>query len=241
MELISLEAYAGPLDLLLELIKKDELDVANIPIHRITASYLEEMHIRTIPSEDIAEFLSMAAYLLEIKSQMLLPDHALESAYTDAQDPRHALIHRLIEYQKIKEATLFLSAREFPLRIFSDDLPLILPKPAPASLDFEWESLVLWKAMETLLSRRDEESRHLLYDRLKKESYSVYLQQKEILTFLSYQMRVGFSSLVKDAPKAKQVASFLALLKLAQDQRVLLHQEKNFSEIEIERRSHGRS
>lgn len=242
MELkISLEEFAGPLELLLELIKKDEMDIYNIPIQQITSTYLEEMKKRAIPSEEIAEFISMAAYLLEIKSQMLLPDHSLESAFDDDKDPRHYLVHRLLEYQKVKEATLFLMAREYPLKIYSDDLPLILPKPAPASLAFELDSLVLKDALEALLNRRDDQSRSMLYDKLKKDSYSVFLQQKEILTFLSYQRKIDFSSLVKDAPKAKQVASFLALLKLAQDQRVLLNQKKNFSEIEIERRIRGKS
>lgn len=242
MELkISLEEFAGPLDLLLELIKKDEMDIYNIPIHRITSTYLEEMKKRAIPSEEIAEFISMAAYLLEIKSQMLLPDHSLEPAYDDDKDPRHYLVHRLLEYQKVKEATLFLMAREYPLRIYSDDLPLILPKPPAASLDFNLDSNLLKEAMEALLNRRDDQSRSQLYDKLKKDGYSVFLQQKEILTFLSYQRKVDFSSLLKDAPKGKQVASFLALLKLAQDQRILLHQEQNFSEIEIERRIRGKS
>ncbi|NLY37304.1 MAG: segregation/condensation protein A [Tissierellia bacterium] len=242
MELeFSLEEFAGPLDLLLELIKKDEMDIYNIPIHRITSSYLVEMKKRAIPSEDIAEFISMAAYLLEIKSQMLLPDHSLESAYEDDKDPRYYLVHRLLEYQKIKEATLFLMAKEYPLRIYSEDLPLILPKPPKASLDFELSSILLKDAMEGLLNRRDDQSRSRLYDKLKKDSYSVFLQQKEILTLLSYQMKIDFSSLLKNAPRGKQVASFLALLKLAQDQRILLHQQENFSEIEIQRRSRGKS
>lgn len=242
MELnISLEEFTGPLDLILELIKKDELDIYNIPINQITSSYLEEMKSRTIPSEEIAEFLRMAAYLLEIKSQMLLPDHQLESAFSDDTDPRYNLIHRLLEYQKVKEATLFLMTREAPLKIYSDDLPFILPKPKPASLVFDLDSSVLKKAMEAVLNRHDYNNYSLLYDKLKKDSYSVFLEQKEILTYLSYKMKLNFTSLLMDAPKAKQVASFLALLKLAQDQRILVHQEENFSDIEIERRSHGRS
>ncbi|NLY72328.1 MAG: segregation/condensation protein A [Tissierellia bacterium] len=240
MELnISLEEYSGPMDLLLELIKKDELDIYNIPIHSITSSFLEEMEKRTIVADEIAEFISMAAYLLEIKSQMLLPDHELESVLYDEKDPRRYLALRLLDYQRVKEARNYLSKREFPLSIYSDDLPIRLPRPKPSSLDFELDPLVLKEAMESLLNRWDSTSQELLEDRLKKDNFSVFAQQKEILTYLSYSDRLNFSKLIENEPKGKHVASFLALLKLAQDQRVLLHQRETFSEIEIERRGRG--
>ncbi len=242
MELnISLEEFSGPLELLLELISKEKVDVYNIPIHRITGSFLLEMKTRTIPSEEVAEFISMAAYLLEIKSRLLLPDHMLESVKEDDKDPRYYLITRLLEYQRVKEAREFLTARELPLRIYSDDLPIQLPKPKPANLDFSSEALELKVAMENLLNRWDEGSQELLQERLKRESFSVFVEQKEILTYLSYRDRLEFSSLIEDVPRGKSVASFLALLKLAQDQRVLLHQEKSFSDILIERRRDGRN
>lgn len=240
MELnISLEEYSGPMDLLLELIKKDELDIYNIPIHSITSSFLEEMENRSIIPDEIAEFISMAAYLLEIKSQMLLPDHQLESVLYDDKDPRHYLVHRLLDYQTVKEARSYLSKREYPLSIYSDDLPIRLPKPRPSNLDFELDSLILKEALDSLLNRWDSTSQELLEDRLKKENFSVFTQQKEILTYLSYSDKLSFSKLIENEPKGKHVASFLALLKLAQDQRVLLHQLRTFAEIEIERRGRG--
>lgn len=238
---INLEEYSGPLDLLLELIKKDELDIYNIPIHRITRSFLKEMELREIFAEEIAEFISMAAYLLEIKSQMLLPDHEMESAFYDEKDPRYYLVHRLVEYQRVKEAKEFLEAREYPLSIYSDELPIKLPKPKPANLDFSLDSLVLKESMDSLMNRWNLDSQELLEERLKREDFSVFAQQKEILTYLSYESRLRFSQLLIDEPRGKHVASFLALLKLAQDQRILLHQEESFSEIEIERRGRGRN
>lgn len=242
MELnINLDEYSGPLELLLELIGKEEIDIYNIPIHRITGSFLEEMKLRPIESERVAEFISMAAYLLEIKSKLLLPDHSLEPIMGGDEDPRYYLMTRLIEYQKVKETREFLAKRELPWRIFSDDLPILLPKPKAANLDFLADKKDLFTAMENLLNRWDDSSQELLRDRLKRENYSVMLQQREILTLLSYQERLGFSSFIAQAPKGKSVASFLALLKLAQDQRVLLHQERSFSDIFIERKSHGRS
>ena len=244
MELnFNLEEFSGPLDLLLELIKKDEVDLYNIPIHQITSRYMEEMNRRAIPSGEIAEFIAMAAYLLEIKSQMLLPDHQLKSILEDEKDPRRLLVHRLLEYQKVKESLLFLEKKEaMPRRIYSDDLPLLLPKPAPASLDFEMDAVLLKEAMERLYQRRDSyHTEGVFYDEIRKENFSVMNQQREILQLLSYMDRATFSNLFEEAPRGQWVAGFLALLKLAQDQRVLLHQEATFSDIEIERRKHGKS
>ncbi len=242
MELsISLEEFSGPLDLLLELIKQDEIDIYNIPIHRITKSYLDEMNKRAIPSGEIAEFITMAAYLVEIKSQMLLPDHQLQSILENEGDPRRLLVSRLLEYQKVKESRLFLEEKEaLPKRIYSDDLPLLMPKPKPASLDFQMDPNTLKEAMERLYQRRDSyHTEGVFYDEIRKENYSVMHQQREILQLLSYMDRTTFSGLFQEAPRGQYVAGFLALLKLAQDQRILLHQEETFSEIEIERRKHG--
>lgn len=236
-----LEDFSGPLDLLLELIKKDEVDIYNIPIHHITSRYMEEMKHRAIPSGDIAEFIAMAAYLLEIKSQMLLPDHQMASILDNEKDPRSLLVHRLLEYQKVKGGRLFLEEREaLPRRIYSDDLPLLLPKPAPKSLDFQMDASLLREAMENLYARRDSyHTEGIFYEEIRKENFSVMAQQREILQFLSYMDKTTFSGLFHSAPKGQWVAGFLALLKLAQDQRVHLHQEENFSDIEIERRKNG--
>jgi segregation and condensation protein A len=114
---IELDCYAGPLDLLLFLVRRDEIDLHDIPIARLTEQYLE--HLKLIQQVDVdlaGEFLVMAATLLEIKSQMLLPPQEQEQAAADDQglnplDPRYELVQQLLAYKRIKDAAMHLEQR----------------------------------------------------------------------------------------------------------------------------------
>ena len=104
---IQLPAYEGPLDLLLDLVRKQEIDIHNIPIAKITAQYLDYLHqLETLDVEISADFLYMAATLIHIKSKMLLPADPLAPA--EGQDPRSDLVHRLLEHEKFKNAAQML-------------------------------------------------------------------------------------------------------------------------------------
>src|SRR5690606_36920451 len=115
---VKIEAYEGPLDLLLHLIKKLEIDIYDIPMSEITEQYLLYIHSMQVLELDIAsEYLVMAATLLAIKSQMLLPkyeedldDEILDEDYSS--DPREELVAKLLEYRKYKEASLDLKEKE---------------------------------------------------------------------------------------------------------------------------------
>src|ERR1700731_4983534 len=112
---IRLEAYEGPLDLLLDLIKKQEIDIHNIPIAKITGQYLEYLHkLEQLDMDISADFIYMAATLIYIKSKMLLPPDPLGGP-EELEDPRADLVHRLGEHEKFKSA------------------PELLPQPQPSA------------------------------------------------------------------------------------------------------------
>src|ERR1700680_1658156 len=105
---IHLEAYDGPLDLLLDLIKKQEIDIHNIPIAKITGQYLDYLHkLEQLDMDISADFIYMAATLIYIKSKMLLPPDPLAGP-EESEDPRADLVHRLVEHEKFKSAAQFL-------------------------------------------------------------------------------------------------------------------------------------
>ncbi len=107
---ISLDEFEGPLDLLLFFIKRDELDIYNIPISKITADFISYIgDARNLNLEVAADFIYMASMLMSIKAKMLLPRSTAESAETDEFDPRTELVQRLLEYKRIKEAAVALT------------------------------------------------------------------------------------------------------------------------------------
>ena len=107
---ISLEEFEGPLDLLLFFIRRDELDIYNIPIAKITADFIGYIHdVRNLNLEVAAEFIYMASMLMSIKAKMLLPRAPMDGIDTDEFDPRTELVQRLLEYKRIKEASVAMN------------------------------------------------------------------------------------------------------------------------------------
>jgi segregation and condensation protein A len=143
---VETEAFSGPLDLLLHLIRQDEIEIVEIPIARIADQFLAVMH--DLGLNQAADYLEMAARLLRIKAQMLLPRPLDDD---DWQDPRYELVRRLLEYQQIREVADWLGAHaaqraeQFP-RGFVPDPPA--PEPAPLRLEL-WELLA---AVDQLLT-----------------------------------------------------------------------------------------
>ena len=110
---VQLEVFEGPLDLLLYLIKKDELDIYDIPIERITTQYMEYMDLMRMLDLNIAgEFIVMAATLMMIKSRMLLPPEERAELEEEEEDPRWDLVRQLVEYKKFKDAAMHLEGLE---------------------------------------------------------------------------------------------------------------------------------
>lgn len=224
---IKIDIFEGPLDLLLHLIQKDDLDIYDIPISQITTSYLNYLELLTELNINVAgEFLVMAATLMEIKSKTLLPSSP--TAEGEGPDPRAELVQRLLEYQKFKEAARFLGQRFDVQRdvhyrgapLFSKDdqiLDVNLPQ--------------LMEAFQSVLETAETEVRDILV-----EEIPVEVRIREILDILETKEFVSFSELFTPADGRKAlVVTFLALLELIRLKQVRVTQVANFGEIHIHR------
>jgi segregation and condensation protein A len=230
---VKLEVFEGPLDLLLYLIKKEEIDIYDIPIARITDQYLEYLELMQLLDLTIAgEFLVMAATLIHIKSKMLLPPDQAEAEQEEA-DPRAELVKRLLEYKKFKEAASTLGQMEsqqkhyFPrvgtgLKI--DDLPASEEEFVEASL-FD-----LITAFTKVLKDIPRETFH----KIVKDEFTVSEKIHDIVHLLCDRKTVFFTELFRAARnKTEVIATFLAILELIKIREISVRQVAPFGDIEI--------
>ena len=227
---VCLDLFEGPLDLLLHLIKKNEVDVANIPVAAITEQYLGYLDLLRDLSLDIAgEYLVMAATLLLIKSRMLLPSPDADEE--EEADPRADLVRRLIEYQRYREAAQALAERPRLRRdVFGRE-----PSPEEAA-DGELRPAVrvtVWELMEALravLARRQPELVH----EVEAEPVSLRDRLQSILYGLGVARSLTFDSLFDEgAGRHYVIVTFLALLELMKLGAVEAIQEERFGPILI--------
>ncbi len=233
---VDLDAFSGPLDLLLSLIRRDELDVLEIPIARITDQFvaaLDAMRERRI--EVTGEFLVMAATLMQIKSRLLLPRPVAAAASDDdeAEDPRRELVELLLEYQRYKEAAGLLD-RLAAARQQLFDVPRAGDETGPPPLG-EATLTALFAAYEEVLARATPPEQ----PRLRETAYNVKAQVGLILARLAFGP-LTFAALFGARPGRLEVAvTFMALLELVRDGLVRAEQEETCGEIRLAR-SDGR-
>lgn len=235
---VRLEIFEGPLDLLLYLIKKDEVDIHSISIERITSQYLDYINTFKLLNIDLAsEFIVMAANLMYLKSRTLLP-RADQPPEEDAEedDPRWELIRQLIEYKKFKDAAGFLSLRELEQEgRFAHQTDLSdAPDPEPATLA-EVSIFELIRAFQNVLKRFEES--HEFGD-IVDDRFTV----SDKIEFLIQRVKPGencrFESLFQSAStKSEVIVTFLALLELMKMNQFLIRQRELLGDITIERRS----
>lgn len=225
-----LQGFEGPLDLLLHLIQKNELDIFNIPIALITEQYLEYLQLMRVLNLDTAgEYLLMASTLLHIKSRMLLP-RSLEGEEEQEEDPRAELVRRLLEYQKYKEA-----AGELEKRPLLDRDVFIRLTPAdseePAEERIEVNLFELLEAFQEVLKRAKPEAVHEVV----LEPISVEDKIREILALLEKENRsMAFHRLFsEEASRRVVVVTLLAILELVKMKRVRIFQMAPFETIRI--------
>lgn len=207
---VVLEAFEGPLDLLLYLIRKHNLDILDIPMAELTRQYMEYVErIRRQQLELAAEYLVMAAMLTEIKSRMLLPRPPREVETPEA-DPRAELVRRLLEYERMRQAALALDAlpqagRDFRL------VRVYLAKVAEARLpDVDVEQLAA--AWEAIVARARRNRHH----RITREELSVREHMSRVLRVLQAEGRKEFGELFPVGGSVPElVVTFLAILELA--------------------------
>jgi segregation and condensation protein A len=236
---VNLDVFEGPLDLLLYLIRREELDIYDIPIEHVTAEFMKFIEEARRLDLDIAgEFIVMAATLMVIKSRMLLPVDrraANEDGAEEWVDPRLDLVRQLVEYKKFKDAALRLETME-AMRSESFDYGGGRPKFEKTAADAKGalanlDLYDLLTAFQEVLARANE----IPHEELKGIRFSVPEKMDYVLERTRKDGQVSFQSLfdVEHAPKGEIIVTFLALLELLRQHRVIVYQNAAFHEITI--------
>lgn len=229
---VFLEAFEGPLDLLLYLIRRQNIDILDINVSEITSQYMAYVDLmETHQFELAAEYLVMAAMLAEIKSRMLLPRSSEE--HEEEEDPRASLIRRLQEYERFKQAAVDLdhvprvSRDVFPVTVAGPDRSLTRLDP-----DVELQELLL--ALSEVLRRADMfESHHV-----SKEKLSTRERMAQVLDTLAHNHFVPFVSLFKaEEGRLGVVVTFLAVMELIKESLVEIVQSESFAPIHVKART----
>ena len=233
---VNLEVFEGPLDLLLFLIRKNEIDIQNIPIANLTQEYIEYLNlIEDLDLNVAGEFLVMAAHLMLIKSRMLLPVTAEAAEEGELEDPRSELVARLLEYKQFKEAAHSLQNLEGLQRdIFGRLGAQEAMKPSAEFLeeesDLEVNLFDLLKAFQRILEELPENA----VREIEREEVSTVQKMNEILDMLESVESISFFEAFKNAKdKVTIVSTFLGMLELARMKSISIRQAQNFGEIRI--------
>lgn len=232
---IQIPMYEGPLDLLLDLIKKQEMSIHDIQISKITAQYLDYLHkLEELDVDVSAEFIYMAATLIYIKSKMLLPPDPLASPEEQAGDPRAELVQRLVEHEKFKNAAQLLYQRQqIEENVWSKpDKSLYNDQGTEGELVVSLVDLV--KVFQQVLERRKEVSRIELQHEQFTVAQMIAALRAQILA--SDTNSVSLVQFFEACPsRHAMIVAFLAVLEMVKLQAVLLAQETQFGEIVVRR------
>lgn len=229
---VKLEVFEGPLDLLLYLIKKEELDIKDIPIAKITDQYLEYLELMQLLDLDIAgEFIVMAATLMHIKSKMLLPPDQLDQEEVE-EDPRAELVRRLLEYKKFKEAASQLASMESQQKHLFPRVGVIQPEEVviPKDMLFEANLFDLITAFTKVLKDIPKD----VFHEVVKDEFTVSQKMHDILHMIVEKPSIFFLDLFRAAKSKKEIITiFLALLELIKQKVVVVKQTRAFGDIEV--------
>ncbi len=229
---IRLEGFEGPLDLLLHLIRREEIDIWNIPVARITEQYLEYLQLMRDLNINLAgEWLVMAATLIYIKSQMLLPpDPSSAAEEKNPEDPRTELVYQLLEHQKFKNAAQMLYTKE--------EVENSVWSCPPRDVIEEGKDLVAVTLFDLLRAFHEVVKRFEDQVRMEVEQEEVSIEQMiaEVRHMLLIHEHMLFSTFFrKAASKSHLIVTFLALLELVRLGEIWVYQKKAFDEIRIAR------
>ncbi|WP_173916256.1 segregation/condensation protein A [Halobacillus sp. Marseille-Q1614] len=235
---VKLDGFEGPLDLLLHLINRYEIDIYDIPVSTITEQYMNYIHtLQELELNIASEYLVMAASLLAMKSQMLLPAQQLNDDYAEdeEEDPREELIQRLIEYKKFKGAAESLKQKEEKAnRVYTrakvdaeddgeNDEPL---EPGEVSM------LDMLDAVNRLLKQT--KSRTVQETKIKKDEISIQMRMDEILDKIKIETTgTRFHDLFEEKTKPHIVVTFIAVLELMKNKDITCVQPNHFDELVV--------
>jgi segregation and condensation protein A len=230
---IHLPVFEGPLDLLLYLIRRDRIDIHDIPIAPITRQYMEYLDLMRELNLDVAgEFMVMAATLIHIKSKMLVPVEPTEAEGEEAEDPRDALVQRLLEFERYKAAAGVLYQKG-QIRAATWTRPETV---LPTFVDDAGEEVLeaglfdLISAFRELLDRR----KTLLAHEVEGDGKNVEQRMDEVLALLREGQSIDFLELFEtQSTKTDMIVTFLALLELIRLKLVKVYQRGNFGAIRV--------
>ncbi|HZI50734.1 MAG TPA: segregation/condensation protein A [Terriglobia bacterium] len=228
---ISLPLYEGPLDLLLDLIRKQKVDIYDIPIARITEQYLEYLHvIQELNIDGAGEFVFMAAQLIYIKSRMLLPPDP-DAVEGEAEDPRAELVRRLLEYEKFKNAAQMLYQRELVEKVSWNN-----PGEVPFE-DSELEPQMTVTLHDLLLAFREVVKRAEIRPMMEvsREEFSIEQMMGYLFDQIVSSRRDVTLTEVLPAISSRRglITAFLALLELTRLKAIFLRQDRPMGEINV--------
>lgn len=238
---VKLDAFEGPLDLLLHLIHRLEIDIYDIPMADLTLQYMEHIRaMQVLELNEASEYLVMAASLLAIKSKMLLPIHEGElddeELVLDMNDPREELVNRLIEYRKFKEAAENLQQlEEQRAQVFTrapSDLTDYQPTQQLTAFEDPLNVYDMLGAFQKMLRRK--RLKAPLATKIARQELSIKVQMKSVFTTLkSRGGSCSFSELFPSEDKPTLVVTFLSLLELMKRQMVMVEQRQNFDDLTV--------
>ena len=231
---IKLDIFEGPLDLLLYLIRKNEIDIYNIPIALITGQYLAYLDMMRSLNLDLAgEYLVLASTLIHIKSKLLLPPDESEGEEEEGEDPRAELVQQLLEYQIFKEAALRLENRPLLER---DVFTRGAPGEAPSAAEEEGEAMIEVGVFELVAAFRRIIAGFDRPEELEIDTEKMSLADRinEIMEVLSEKQQMTFVELIGDRTDRRRIVyTFLAILELMKLRMIRAYQSGPFSAIRL--------
>jgi segregation and condensation protein A len=231
---VVLEVFEGPLDLLLYLIRKEEVDIYDIPIGRITDQYMEYLKLMKVLDLGIAgDFIVMAASLMLIKSRMLLPQEERTEEEEEEDDPRWDLVRQLVEYKKFKDAASHLEALETQMENVFGREGGHVELGEPPDLILQDASLFdLIASLNEILGRVKEESLQEIFA----EEYTVTQKIESIVEILQHEKQLSITELFRGMHSRQEIiCTFLAVLELIKLHRISAVQKGRFGAIMVQR------
>ncbi len=227
---VKLEMFEGPLDLLLHLIKKEEIDIYNIPVSRITEEYLQYLEMLKMLNLDIAgEFLVMAATLLQIKSRKLLPVPVKEEENVEELDPYQELVRQLLEYKRFKEVAKVLEVKEVEQQQVYTRPPQKIERLGDEEYIIEASLFDLLDAFKHVLKSSQTTVREIIQEEVRIEERVRIIREK-----LMEKESLSFEEIfTPESTRMEMVVTFLAMLELIKMKEIRILQTRLFDKIRI--------
>lgn len=231
--IVTIDNFDGPLDLLLHLIKEQDIDIYDIKIEDITKQYLDYIkHMKELNLEIASEYLVMASELIEMKSKMLLPKKREKEEDDYEEDPRELLIERLLAYKRYKEVTSEFKDLELTRKMIFTREPDNLNRYAKEEESIEELGVAdLIDAFNNLLKRKELD--RPIATKITKKELSVADKVNKIKNILRNKKRINFEEIFEVSTKEEVIISFLSVLEMVKKDEILLTQDGNFRNIVI--------